>query len=203
MSSHFTLIAVASLALCGCMGPAPRTPENWTVEFWRAGGGGGEKAAARAGAVRIAQVSVRQPYDGVRLAVMRPDGSLAFDPFNAFAAAPSQMLRGAVQDAVDASGAFERALAANTSAACPLTLETTVARIALDCRKDGRRDASIELSMLLLKGREPVASARAEGKAATGDGDYSAAFSKALAKAVQSALDGMDLAKALPAARAE
>lgn len=181
--------SVAALLLCGCISSAPKTPENWAIEFWRAGveddaGERGEDAAEKLGAVRIGQVAVRAPYDGTRLAVMRADGSLAFDGYNAFAAPPSQMLRGAVHDAVAACGAFERVLPANTAAACELTLETTVTRIALDCRKEGRRDAVIELSLVLLKGREVIAMAHGEGKAATSDGDYSAAFSRALARAI-------------------
>lgn len=187
--SRFIIGLAAAMALCGCIGSAPRAPENWAIELSRAGdvGLGGLESCSEM--VRIAQVSVRPPYDGTRLAVLRSDGTIAFDPYNAFAVSPGLMLRGAIQDATAASGAFRCALSANTSAACSLTLETTVTRIALDCRKEGRRDAIIELTMLLLKGREPVASAHTEGKAATSDSDYSAAFSRALAKAARSALE--------------
>ena len=188
MSRFLFGLAVAT-ALCGCISSAPRAAENWAVEFWRAGDVGLGATEAKGEAVRVAQVNVRAPYDGTRLAVMRSDGSLAFDSYNAFAASPSQMLRGAVQDAVEASGAFACVLSANSAAACPLTLETTVTRIALDCRKEGRRDASIELTLMLLKGREPIASARGEGKMVTSEGDYSAAFSRALAKAVKAAME--------------
>ena len=185
-------LAVAAFALCGCIGSAPKAADNWAIEFWRANEDSDDRAAEpRYGAVRIAQVTVRAPYDGTRLAVMRADGSLAFDSYNAFAAAPSQMLRGAVQDAIEASGIFERVVTPNSSASCDLSLETTVTRIALDCRKEGRREASVELTMLLLKGREPIASVRAEGKAGTGDKDYSAAFSRALARAIKSATSAL------------
>lgn len=184
---------MVALPLCGCISSAPRAAENWAIEMWRAGEMTNEGVETIGEAVRIAQVSVRAPYDGTHLAVMRGDGSLAFDAYNAFAASPSHMLRGAVQDAVAASGAFASALPANSTATCALALETTVTRIALDCRKEGRRDATIELSMMLLKGREPVASARAEGKAATSDGDYSAGFSRALAKAVKNAISEISM----------
>ncbi len=181
----------ASMALGGCISSAPRAADNWTIEFLRTveGADGDDK---RLPGVRISHVTVRAPYDGTRLAVMRANGSLAFDSYNAFAAAPGQLLRGAVQDAVEASGVFSSVYAANSSALCDMTLETTVTRLALDCRKEGRRDAVVELTLVLLKGREAVCTTRAEGKAASGDGDYSAAFSRALGKAVRSAMDEMD-----------
>lgn len=181
-------LAFVALGFCGCLGPAPKTASNWAIEFWRAGDAGGGETEAKADVVRVSQIGVRAPYDGTRLAVMRPDGSLAFDSYNAFAASPAQMLRGAVHDAVEASGVFSRVLATNSGGVCDLTLETTITRLALDCRKEGRRDATVELTFVLLNGREAVASAHAEGKAATSDGDYSAAFSRALAKAVRSAI---------------
>ena len=86
----------AVLALTGCLSSAPKAPVNWTVE---------PSAAAvprvqsqKYGTVRVAQVAVRAPYDGLRLAVLRRDGSVAFDPFNSFASSPSALLRGAAQD---------------------------------------------------------------------------------------------------------
>lgn len=182
-------MACAALALCGCISSAPKAADNWSVEFWRAGRSEGDtEASQQRGAVRLSNVTVRAPYDGIHLAVLRADGTIAYDPYNAFAAAPAQLLRGAVQDAVEDSGRFSRVLAANSGAKCDLSLEVTVTRVALDCRKEGRRDATIELTLLLIEGREAVASGKAEGKAATSDGDYSAAFSRALAKAVSSAL---------------
>lgn len=195
MSKPGIIIIIASLALGGCMSAAPRAPQNWAIEFWRANQTAADEAdgAAKSGTVRVASVAVRAPYDGTRLAVLRSDGTLAFDAYNAFAAAPAQMLRGAVQDAVEASGAFSRVVPANSVAACDMTLETTVTRLALDCRNEGRRDATVEVSLLLSRGRDVVAAARAEGKAPTGDNDYSAAFSRALARAVGKAME--DLAK--------
>ena len=183
------IIIIAALALGGCMSAAPRAPQNWAIEFWRASQTAESAAGAKTGTVRVASVTVRAPYDGTRLAVMRSDGSLAFDSYNAFAAAPAQMLRGAVQDAVEASGAFERVVAANSSAACDMTLETTVTRLALDCRNEGRRDASVEATLQLSRGRDVVAAVRADAKAPTSDGDYSAAFSRALARAVGKAME--------------
>ena len=192
MNKRLGFLAIAALPLCGCISSAPQAADNWAIEFWRAPRNEDRAAVdAPAGMVRIAQVFVRAPYDGTRLAVLRADGTIAFDAYNVFAASPAQMLRGAVQDAVEDCGVFSRVISATSSAACALTLEPTVTRIALDCRKEGRRDATVEISLILLKGREVVASSRAEGKVSTGEGDYSAAFSRALAKAVASAVPAL------------
>ena len=187
------IFAMAAVALSWCLSSAPRAADNWAIELWRAQDYAAEREDPAEkhsfGAVRIAQTSVRPPYDGTHLAVLRANGSLAFDPYNGFAAAPAQMLRGALQDAAEASGAFERVVASNSSAKCDLSLEATVTRLALDCRKEGRRDASLGLTLILLKGRDVVATAEAESKVATGDGDYSAAFSRAFAKAALAAIE--------------
>ena len=68
------------------------------------------------------------------------------------------------------------------------SIEVTVTRLALDCRKDGVREASVALSITLLDGRRLVSVAEAEGGAATPDGNYSAAFSAAFCKAFAEAL---------------
>ena len=77
------------LLLAGCMGTAPKAPVNWTIEPKAASVF--SAAAAKWGTVRLASVSVRAPYDGQRLAVLRADGSIAFDAFNTFAAAPAAL----------------------------------------------------------------------------------------------------------------
>lgn len=192
----------AALAFAGCISPAPPPAANWAVEFWRAKELGGvetqgiaapvEDAPANAASARktarIAAVTVRAPYDGMRIAVLRDDGTIAFDPYNSFASAPSSMLRGAAQDCAEASGLFERVLPANSFAAADLSLEIVVTKLALDCRKDGRRDACVALALLAADGREALADAEGAGRASAGDGDYSAAFSRAFAKAMKDAL---------------
>lgn len=196
MNKAIVILPAAAIALGGCISSAPKAPDNWVVEFSRAkaaedaleapANGGDEKRI-----VRISQVSVRAPYDGIHMAVLRADGSLAFDPGNAFAAPPGPMLRGIAQDAVVASGLFSRAIASNSSAASDFALEICVTRLALDCRREGRRDATVELGLVLVRGRDIVGSSRAEGRSATGDRDFSAAFSQAFAKAMKAALQDL------------
>lgn len=180
------LIAAMAAALAGCLSPAPKAPVNWTISV------AGEKSVARVDrkwdVVRISRVEVRSPYDGRSLAVLRPDGSLAFDPFNAFASAPSSILGGAAVDALSASGAATSVVGPHSMASVQTSIEVTVTRLALDCRKDGAREASVALSITLLDGRRLVSVAEAEGGAATPDGNYSAAFSAAFCKAFAEAL---------------
>ena len=40
---------------------------------------------------RVSQVLVRSPYNEVGIAVLRADGSMAFDPYNEYAANPTAM----------------------------------------------------------------------------------------------------------------
>ena len=171
--------------LAGCLGTAPKAPKNWTVEWT---GTTVENASdAKAPSVKLQQLEVRAPYGGSRIAVLRPDGSIVFDAFNAFAAPPASLLKGAAFDVVEASGVFSRAVRPGSSAAADLSLEITVTRLAFDCRAEGRREASVELVMTLVGGRSVVSSAKGEASAPV-DGDFSAAFSHAFENAVLSAL---------------
>ena len=140
---------VPLLALAGCLASAPQPPVNWLVET--------------AELPRFSAVTVAAPYDDGRLPVLRADGSIAFDPCNAFAARPSQLLRNALT--ADRSAPF-----------------LFVERLALDCREASRRDAVAEVT-LVTEGRTLRGSARVP----TADGDYSAAFTRAVGEAVKHA----------------
>ena len=143
--------------LAGCLGPAPKTPAYWTIDVDSAD--------------KVAFVTVCAPYGGQRIAVLRQDGSIAFDPANSFAAAPASILK----DSLVARGGKGAVM---------------VRRLALDCRAEGRRDAVVSL--------EIVSGNRAsKGNAAepTADGNYSKAFSSAFTKAYAEALEGLKAAK--------
>lgn len=144
-------------ALAGCLSSAPKPPVNWTIDV-----------AAEA---KVASAVVCAPYAGQRLAVLRADGSIAFDPFNSFAAAPGSIIKDAVV-ARRGEGAL------------------VVRRLALDCRAAGRRDAVVELEIAL-------GDRLGKGEAAepTADGNYSAAFSRAFEKAYTQAHEGLKAAK--------
>lgn len=186
---QLTALAVLPL-LAGCLTSVPPSVATWTIAYApaRAASSAVPAEGAPRGSVRIAQVVVRAPYDAKALAVLRPNGSLAFDPYNQFAALPAALLKGAVQDAFLAHGAFRAAVPSASQVATELSAETTVTRLALDCRTPGERRATVALTVLLVKDRVAYASAAGEGSADAADGDYTRAFSEAFSRAVAAAL---------------
>jgi len=172
--------------LAGCLSPAPKAPTNWTIDFERAAPCA--KLAPLGGSVRISSVDVRAPYSGQRLAVLRPDGTVAFDAFNVFASSPSQLLSGAAVDVVRASGRFDDVLPIGTVAKTQYAMEIVVTQLALDCRGEGARTARVACTLLLLRDRVALAGVCGAGAEETSAGDYSAAFSTAFARAMADAL---------------
>ena len=173
--------------LAGCLSSAPKAPANWTIgpiEPQTA------TSAPKWAEARLVRLDVRAPYDGRRLAVLRPNGSVAFDAFNVFAAAPAALLRGAAQDILAARTAVAGPVP-NSVGPVPASveLELTVTRLALDARAKGARKATVALSLARLDGRHAASVVRAEAAEPVASGDYSAAFSAAFAKALADAID--------------
>ena len=137
--------------LAGCLGSAPKLPVNWTIDI--------ESDA------KVAFAAVCAPYGGQRIAVLRPDGSIAFDPCNAFAAAPGSIIKDAVVGRKGEGSLFVR-------------------KLALDCRAEGRRDAVVSLEIV---SGDRVG--KGEATELTSDGNYSAAFSRAFSRAYANAIE--------------
>ena len=171
--------------IAGCL--TSRVPEVscWNLEY------SGEKrapdAGARFGMARVSQILVRAPYASTSLVVLRANGTVAFDPYNEFAAGVVPLLKGVVFDAVEASGRFKAVVEATSSASAASLVEVTVSRLALDCRTEGSRRAVAELLMRVVDGRAIVASANGSGEADAADGNYGAAFSRAVSQALSEA----------------
>ena len=146
-------VPILAAALAGCLGSAPKAPVYWTIDV---------DSDAKA-----LFVSVCAPYGGQRIAVLRPDGSIAFDPCNSFAASPSGILK----DALVARGGKGSLL---------------VRRLALDCRTAGQRDALVELEVVV-----GDKSSRGAASVPTHDGNFSAAFSSAFSRAYAQAQEGL------------
>lgn len=180
-----TLALLSALAAGGCIGRAPRGACKWNVEIPSQSIIAASKA--KYGLVRVSHVAVRAPYDGARFAVLRPDGSVAFDGANAFASVPAALLRGASEDAAGACGLFAGVIHSSSSASAPHSLEVSVTRLALDCRTKGTREAVVDVSVTLLAGRDVVAAARGTASVPAAS-DYTAAFSSAFAYAMSNAL---------------
>ena len=186
----FASVGIALLAGCFTT-TTPLAPTAWTVEYAADAVASAPVRSVEAsahGSVRVAQVVVRAPYDVREIAVLRPNGSLAFDPYNQFASLPSSLLKGAVQDALQAHVAFRSAVPSSSRLDADLTAETTITRLVLDCREEGTRRATVELTLLLLKGRVAFASVDGVGVADASDGNYARAFSAAFSQAMSDAL---------------
>ena len=181
------VVVLAASALSGCLTSAS-APEIacWNIEY--SGEKAGRGVEPRFGVARVSQVVVRAPYSVKGLAVLRANGTVAFDPYNEYAAGPSALLKGVVEDALEASGFFKAVVGASSAAGASVTAEVTVTRLALDCRKEGVRNAVAELELRLLGGRDIVASAKGSGIADAADGNYGAAFSGAVSDAIKAAL---------------
>ena len=181
------VVVLAASALSGCLTSAS-APEIacWNIEY--SGEKAGRGVEPRFGVARVSQVVVRAPYSVKGLAVLRANGTVAFDPYNEYAAGPNALLKGAVEDALAASGLFKAVVGASSSAGASVTAEVTVTRLALDCRKEGVRNAVAELELRLLAGRDIASSAKGYGIADAADGNYGAAFSGAVSDAIKAAL---------------
>jgi ABC-type uncharacterized transport system auxiliary subunit len=176
--------ALALALAAGCIVSAPPQPKSWVVSAQRKATG--ELNVSKT--ARLGAISVAAPYDKPALAVKRADGSVAFDSYNVFATAPSALLRAPLTTLLEDGGRFGRILHTSSMARTGTTVEAVVNDISLDCSEEGRRVAKVSISLAVLENREVKEFLDGEGTADAESGDYSAAFSEALAKAVAAAL---------------
>ena len=179
-------VVLASSALSGCLTSSVPEIACWNIEY--SGEKAGRGVEPRFGVVRVSQVVVRAPYAVKGMSVLRANGTVAFDPYNEYAAGPNALLKGVVEDALEASGFFRAVVGPSSTAGASVTAEVTVTRLALDCRKEGVRNAVAELEIRLLGGRDIVSSAKGSGIANAADGNYGAAFSVAVSDAIKAAI---------------
>lgn len=178
------LLVLALPALAGCLSSSPLAVTSWTVDY---AGSKTSADGAKYGVARLLQVAVRSPYAGSPVAVLRADGSIAFDAYNTFAAPPAQLVKGLAYDAANASGLFSSVVGATSSAAARVAIEAEVVKLALDCREEGARRAVARVQVRLIDGRDIVATVVGEGAEDASGGNYGAAFSTALSAAFASA----------------
>lgn len=178
----FSLIPVLS----GCFTASVPKVSQWLLEYE---GSVRTAQVAKYDVGRVSQVMVRSPYTEVGVAVLRPDGSVAFDSYNEYAASPAAMLRGVVYDAMDASGLFGSVVNASSSVKSSAMVEVLFTRMVLDCRQEGGRKASVAVVVRILgpDGRADIA--RGEGVVDATGGNFGAALSGAVSAALRSAFD--------------
>lgn len=185
--------AMAILPLAGCLTSAePIEPVNWTIAVAEKLGvrnvSESEEGDSAKGTVRVSQVSVRAPYDTRQFAILRADGSIAFDAYNQFASSPAALVKSAALDVMNSSEAFRAVVASSSAVRSELSAEITIDTLALDCRTEDERKALVALSLIIVKDREIFASASGSATCDAADGDYSAAFSSAFASAMAKAM---------------
>ena len=170
--------------LSGCLSASAPRVTQWLLEY---------KGPVRVTRLvkyevgRVSQVLVRSPYNEVGIAVLRADGSMAFDPYNEYAANPTALLKGFVFDAMDASGLFGTVVNPSSSVKSQALAEVLVSRLALDCRKEGERKAVAAVRVRLIANDGKALYAQGEGSADAKDGNYGAALSAALSAALNTA----------------
>ena len=179
------LIALSLIPLLfGCLSASSPRVSQWLLEY---------KGPVRTTRLvkyevgRVSQVTVRSPYNEVGIAVLRADGSMAFDPYNEYAANPTAMLKGFVFDAMDASGLFGAVVNPSSSVKSQAMSEIMVTRLALDCRKEGERKAVASVRVRLISDDGKALHAQGEGTSDAKDGNYGVALSDALSVALNSA----------------
>lgn len=188
------LVLLMASVFAGCLSSsAPVEVSNWTIDVSGVASSPGPIPAEGVshGAVRLSQVSVRAPYDARQIAVLRKNGSVAFDAYNQFASSPAALAKGAALDMLASSKAFRSAVASASAVRSELSAELSINRLALDCRVEGERKATVALALTIVRDREIFAAVTGEAAVDAADGDYSKAFSAAFAMAMEKALGGL------------
>lgn len=180
------LAVVLIPVLAGCLTSKVPSVFYWPLEYK---GPVAAASSSKYGVVRVLPIAVRAPYNARAITVLRKDGSVAFDPLNEFSAPPAQLAKGALSDALTASGLFRDVVETSSIATSDVSVEVTVDRLALDCRQEDQRTAVAEIVVKLLKGHSILASQKGSGAADAADGNYGAAFSTALSSAFSMALE--------------
>ena len=170
--------------LSGCLSASAPKVTQWPLEYR---GPVKETRLPKYEVGRISQILVRSPYNETGIAVLRADGSMAFDPYNEYAANPTSLLKGVVFDAMDASGLFGSVVNPSSSVKSQALAEILIGRLALDCRKAGERKAVASVRVRIIPGNGKAQQAKGEGEADAKDGNYGAALSGALSAALSSA----------------
>ena len=184
MNMRNVLLVAAMSAAAGCMTSSVQPPAEWNIESVSSVVPMRMKAVY--GVAKLMLVEVRAPYAVREVAVLRADGSVAFDPCNSYAAAPVQLAKWVAAESLAASGLFEDVVTAGSSA--DAEVEVSMKRLALDCREPGSCRAVSEVSLRLVRSHAIVAHADGAGMADASGRDFSAAFSKAVTAAFADAL---------------
>ena len=185
--TRIAVAAIVSAVSAGCLTSSTPERTDWNVEC----SGTALRVAVKPkfGIARLSLVEMRAPYAVREIAVMRANGSTAFDECNTYAASPVQLMKGVAFDSLSKSGLFPAVVGAGSSVDHDVDVEVAVTRLALDCREEGARNAVAAVSVRLVQSHGIVAYAEGYGSADASKPDYSAAFSAAATAAFSDALN--------------
>lgn len=182
--------------LSGCFSSKAPEVRSWTVEPLpsdREPTRPMEGEGPRFTATRLGSVVVNAPCDRTQFVVRKSDGTVAFDHYNVFAAAPSSLLRAPAQSGLDTDGRLGHIVNQASVVSSDAQVEVVVKDLSVDCREPGRRLASASVSVDVVKmGRGPRTVAFSGSGSATvdaQDGNYSRAFSQVFSKALGAAVN--------------
>lgn len=170
--------------LAGCLTATSPEVSLWNLEY---AGCSHPAQTAKYDVVRISQVLVRSPYNVTGIAVLRSNGSVAFDPCNEYAALPSSLMKGVVFEAMAASGLCRTVINPSSSATSSASLEVMATKLALDCRQEGERKAVASVRVRIVAADGAASYAQGDGEFDAKGGNYGAALSAALSTALNSA----------------
>ena len=180
-----TIPALALLA--GCLTASPPERTDWNIECTDRAAQVADKP--KFGVARLILVELRAPYNVREIAVLRSNGSIAFDPCNSYASAPVQLIKGAALESLARSGLFKAVVSTGSSAEADVDVELAVTKLALDCREEGVRRAVAALSLRIVRSHGIVDIVTGSGAVdATQSADFSSAFSSAVTDAFSDAL---------------
>jgi len=185
--TRIALVVPIAALMAGCLTSSPEERTDWNVECTDAALRVAENP--KFGVVRLSLVELRAPYTVREIAVLRSDGSIAFDPCNAYAASPVQLLKGVALESLSRSGLFSAVVGSGSSVDSDVEAEVAVTRLALDCREEGTRRAVATVSVRLVRSHGIVASVCGTGSADASQPNYSAALSSAVTSAFSDALN--------------
>ena len=193
MVTRFATLSVVVFC-AGCLTSVPQPPKTWSIDpvVHDVASDVAEGRQSAFATTRLGSVSVAAPCDRTSFMVRRADGSVAFDPCNAFAAPPASLMKVPVMSCLAADGRFGRVVGQSSVATADAAVEVLVRDLSLDCRTEGRRMARAEVRLDVINTsrgpRAVVFAADGVGEADAGNGNYSAAFSAALDSAIVTAL---------------
>ena len=185
-TTRLTVAILMTAPLAGCLTLSPSECTDWNVECAEATMRVAERP--KFGVARLSLVELRAPYAAREIAVLRANGSVAFDQCNSYAASPVLLLRGVALEALDRSRLFSGVVGASSAVDSDVDVEVAVTRLALDCREENARRAVAAVSVRLVRAHKIVAHVAGRGSADASGPNYSASLSDAVTSAFSDAL---------------